>query len=273
MNRSTMFSWPSLFCLAVLLHAAPGEARGWVDMAVIDRDTGHTLPRVRHHREQWIAGTPGHRYRVRLTNRSDERVLVVLSVDGVNAVTGETADPAQTGYVLGPWQTTDVDGWRKSHEQVAGFVFTDLGDSYAARTARPQHVGVIGIAEFEEAREEYRPRRAPPIAAKDHNRQGSRNASAESASSADMARASHAPPAANPQSIGTGHGRREWSPVSTIGFVRASRSPSAITEVRYDDHAALVARGILPAVLPHEPYRPSAFPSGFVADPPPRWRR
>ena len=39
----------------------------------------------------YVAGRPGDRYAVRLTNRSPGRVLVVLSVDGVNAVSGETA--------------------------------------------------------------------------------------------------------------------------------------------------------------------------------------
>ena len=36
---------------------------------------------------------PGHRYSVRLNNRTGARVLTVLSVDGVNAITGQTANP------------------------------------------------------------------------------------------------------------------------------------------------------------------------------------
>lgn len=69
------------------------------------------------------------------------------------------------------------------------------------------------------------------------------------------------------QSIGTGHGAREWSQASRTGFERSSRAPVQISELRYDDHDALVARGVLP-----HPYRwrdrPHAFPEGFVADPP-----
>ena len=41
-----------------------------------------------------MPGAPGHRYSVRLTNTSGERLLVVLSVDGVNAISGQTAAPA-----------------------------------------------------------------------------------------------------------------------------------------------------------------------------------
>ena len=44
----------------------------------------------------------------------------------------------------------EITGWRKSLERTAAFYFTDLGDSYAARTGRPQNVGVIGVAVFQE---------------------------------------------------------------------------------------------------------------------------
>ena len=47
-----------------------------------------------------MPGQPGRAYQVRLSNRSNQRVLVVLSIDGVNAVTGQTATPDQTGYCL-----------------------------------------------------------------------------------------------------------------------------------------------------------------------------
>ena len=48
----------------------------------------------------------------------------MLSVDGVNAVTGQTASPSQGGYVLEPWETAEIAGWRKSLDDIAQFVFT-----------------------------------------------------------------------------------------------------------------------------------------------------
>ena len=145
----------------------PAAARDIVEIDVIDRDNGQWLPEYRHRGQEWIAGVPGHRYSIRLANTSGERVLVVLSVDGVNAVTGQTAAPSQGGYVLEPWETAEIAGWRKSLDDVAQFVFTDLPDSYAARTGRPDNVGVIGIAVFRErqVRPIYSPLPAPPIAA------------------------------------------------------------------------------------------------------------
>ena len=255
-------------------HAAcsPAHARPLVDIAVIDRDRGDWLPEMRHRGQDWIAGEPGHRYSVRLTNTSSERVLVVLSVDGVNAVTGETAHPSQAGYVLAPWQSTEINGWRKSLDDVAQFVFTDLPDSYAARTGRPDNVGVIGIAVFEEARpiRYYEP---API-------YDSRRGSAAGARERDASKSAAAPPSASAsesiardeaaQSLGTGHGAREWAPVSRTEFVRASRSPSQVLQLRYDDYDTLVARGVLPRYprYPHPLDEPHAFPNGFVADPP-----
>jgi hypothetical protein len=74
--------------------------------------------------------------------------LLAVSVDGVNVVSGETASPNQSGYVIGRWQSLSIQGWRKSLARVAAFYFTDLGNAYATRTGRSDEVGVIGVAVF-----------------------------------------------------------------------------------------------------------------------------
>jgi len=251
------------FCL-VLAGCTSAQARPRVDLAVVDRDRGWGegwLSPIRHRGQDWIEGEPGHRYSVRLTNTTGGRVLAVLSIDGINAVTGETAHPAQAGYVLEPWESAEINGWRKSMDDVAQFVFTDLPDSYAARSGRPDNVGVIGVAVFEEARSVYyEPAvpRSPPVA----RGRASPSAAAEAGS---MGREEAAA-----QALGTGHGDREWAPASRTGFVRATRTPVQVTELRYDDYRTLVARGVLPH-LPRHQWRgsePRAFPQGFVADPP-----
>ena len=130
-------------------ESAPARLRttaALVDVQIIDRSTGQTLPVYWHDGQRWVAGAPGHRYSVLLNSRSNGRVLGVVAVDGVNAVSGETAGWDQRGYVLGPHQAFDILGWRKSQQQVADFVFTALEDSYAAQTGRPHDIGVIGIA-------------------------------------------------------------------------------------------------------------------------------
>ena len=248
-----------LAMLAAATACTPAYARHLVDLSVVDRDNGQSIQPVAYRDDRWVPGIPGHRYAVRLTNTTGERVLVVLSVDGVNAVSGQTADAAQGGYVLGPWESAEIDGWRKSLDEVAQFVFTDIDAAYATRTGRPDNVGVIGIAAFREARPIAEA--PPPPMLRDEAR-------AASAPSAKAARENEADAAA-PQRIGTGHGERQWAPVARTGFERASDQPDQVTQLRYDDADTLIARGILRRrCCEWRPRGPRAFPGGFVPDPP-----
>jgi hypothetical protein len=256
----------SLFLLAGVVACPPAsaEAQPLVRLSIVDRDTGAELTQYPGRGQRWIAGAPGHRYAVRLSNLGAERVLVVLSVDGVNAVSGETAAASQGGYVLDPWETADIAGWRKSLEDIAAFVFTDLGDSYAARTGRPDNVGVIGIAVF---RERVPAWRRPPIAiARAPARSASPQAAREAANAAPPPSAQARDADGSQQALGTGHGEREFAPVATTGFMRASRVPAQVEELRYDTRRRLAALGILPRHWPAP--APQAFPGSFVPDPP-----
>ncbi|MDH5835379.1 hypothetical protein [Luteimonas kalidii] len=260
--------------LLLLVSSTPAltAAGPLVRVDVVDRDRGQWLPVHPSRGESWIAAPPGHRYGVRLTNTSGERVLVVLSVDGVNAVTGETAHPGQTGYVLAPWQSAEIDGWRKSYQDVAAFVFTALEDSYAARTGRAGNVGTIGVAVF---RERAWPPAAsgpsPPIARGEERIASRRHAPAAEAAQAHSDRSAGYDAHAR-QRIGTGHGPREWSPVGQTSFVRASRRPAQVSQLRYDAPHVLAARGILPRGWTDGAAGPRAFPGTFVQDPPGGWR-
>lgn len=238
----------------------PEEAR-MVRLEVVDRDTGAALPQYRHRREAWVAGGDDQPYTLRLTNMTGARVLVVLSVDGVNVVTGESAHPAQSGYVLAPYASAEIDGWRKSMQEVAAFRFSAAADSYAARTGRPFDLGVIGAAVFREAVVlEPWPMPAPPIA------RAERSAPSARAAEAVADAAAGAPAPASP--LGTAHGERRWSPSARTRFERASAQADELIALRYDRHEALVARGVIR--FEWQPWlarEPRAFPGGFVPDP------
>ena len=287
--------------LATALIAALGctsyaQAGSLVDVNVIDRDTGSTLPTYQHDGKLYIAGTPGHRYAVRIANRTGARVMTVLSVDGVNAITGQTADPYQSGYVLEPYQSTEVDGWRKNMSEIAQFNFTALSDSYATRTGRPNNVGVIGVAVFREKfhpipieRERERddkisaqPVPPPATASADAAAATSAPAQAESAGrlAAEPAGAAKAAPRdglgyggadahraiRKDESLGTGHGARESSYASYTSFERESSNPNEIDSMWYDSYRNLIARGVIPSPRPIA-VEPRAFPNQFVPDP------
>jgi hypothetical protein len=225
---------------ATALACGQASAHGsLVDVSVYDRSAARWLPVHRHEGRLYIAGKPGHEYRIRLQNRQGEEVLAVMSVDGVNVITGETATPSQSGYVLSPRGLLDVQGWRKSLSQTAAFYFTALPDSYAARTGRPDDVGVIGVALF---RKKPEPQVSAPIAEAAKSRAAAERADAR---------------------LGTGHGRHETSYARHVSFERATSSPAEVITLYYDSHANLVARGVIRERIPVAP-RP--FP-GFVPDP------
>ena len=261
-------------CIAAPVRAAAGDL---VDVQIVDRAGNAALAEVRHRGSIYVAGRPGERYAVRLTNRSGARVLVVLSVDGVNAVSGETATPAQTGYVLSPWQSADITGWRKSDSEAAAFYFTALPDSYAARTDRPHNVGVIGVAVFRERVVLPRPRPFEPVpyssgrsdgaTRQESERRMNESAAADGSlaspsTSPAPARERDAAVASRSDKLGTGHGEREHSPIGRTSFERATSQPAEIVQLRYDSHANLVASGV---IAPRRAV-PDPFP-GFVPDP------
>jgi hypothetical protein len=271
--------------VALSLSAA-AQAGSLVDITVIDRDTGATLPAHSHDGKLFIAGTPGHRYAVRLYNRSGARVLTVLSVDGINAITGQTANPQQSGYVLDAYQSTEVDGWRKDMSEIAQFNFTALDNSYATRTGRPANVGVIGVAVFREKPPVWRERddkismgeapsqpyaadaataASPPPASNATERAKSTNAPAGAAK--DYGGLAAQRPIPKPEeTLGTGHGARESSYASYTTFERAGSKPDEVDSIWYDSYRNLIARGVISQPRPVA-VEPQPFPNHFVPDP------
>jgi len=243
----------AMFALSGLLLAAPAMASvGQIE--VYDRTSGRTLTVHQFEGRRYVVGEPGHEYQLVLRNDSGGRVLAVTSVDGVNVISGETAAPGQTGYVLAPYDSLAVAGWRKSMDEIAAFYFTSHHNSYAARTGRPFDVGVIGVALFRERRVE--------------RRWGDWFGKKEQSQAEDRAdEGAAAPSARQEEKLGTGHGRREQSSASYTEFERASDQPDEILSIYYDSRANLVAQGVIPRDRQYAQRRPQPFPGSFVRDP------
>jgi hypothetical protein len=271
-----------------------------VQVDVYDRASGAALPVYAMNGRSYIVGTPGHEYAVRIRNCTNGRVLVVTSVDGVNVISGDTASPSQSGYVLDPWGSVEITGWRKSLDRTAAFYFTDLGDSYAARTGRPQNVGVVGVAVYQE--------KSPPVLWRDMRKRfgaggsdeaqpypESRPVPAPSTSRQESAadNVGQAQPAAPREradvaagesdrkdslesaqkyqgKLGTGHGRSEESRVTTVAFERATTSPAETVAIQYDRHENLVRMGVLPQPYYARRQQPDPFPAALRFAPDPR---
>jgi len=254
------------------------------DITITDRATHRELPVYWHEGRAYVVGKPGNEYQINVRNRAGEDLMAIMSVDGVNILTGRTASPTQGGgYVFGAHSTHSISGWRKSMEETAAFYFTSLGDSYAARTGRPSNVGVIGVALFQ--RKELPPPPPPPVISQapreyeyDRAKRSERamdsaasgallenKARADSASRQLATPSSIAPPAPSAP-LGTGHGRREESRTQYVGFDRRTTEPVETITIYYDSHRNLVAMGVIPT-YGYTPRTPNPFPTGFVPDP------
>ncbi len=275
MKRLTIIAAALAACSLSLPAAAVGNI---ADIVVHDRAQNRTLPVYMHEGRHYVVGNPGNEYEIRMRNRQRSDILTVVSVDGVDVMSGDTAGWEQGGYVLGAYQGFDIKGWRKSLDRVAAFYFTALPDSYAARTGRPGNVGVIGVAVFRRKPEpvvQYSPPRLTRGAAE-------ADASAPATTAAERSGAS---PAASParddlagvgsgaeaQStvqksarLGTGHGRSEVSQVTYTEFERATSAPAEVITIYYDSYRNLVAQGVIraPSIA-----RPDPFPARFAPDP------
>ena len=263
--------------LTALLSPLSALAGQPAEVEIYDRTDGRLLPIYWHAGERHIAGEPGHEYEIRVRNRTGGRLLAVTSVDGVDVLSGRTASFNQGGYVLDPRGQLSVDGWRKNMGEVAAFYFTSLPDSYAARTGRPDNVGVIGVALFREKayyHEDPIAQSAPPSAAEpydppsDTTVAGNRPAPASPPRAERESDSARVGELAKEGRLGTGHGQRLDSGAYYTSFERAHSTPDGVIRIYYDSHRNLVAQGIIPR--PRYRYAqqtPDAFPGGFVPDP------
>jgi hypothetical protein len=253
-----------------------------VNVDIVDRSDGRVLTVYTHEGRRYVIGKPGNEYAIRVRNDGGARTLAVMSVDGVNVISGDTAAPAQTGYVLDPYSTSEIAGWRTSRSRTAAFFFTTLANSYATRTGRPDNVGVIGVAVFQERERPRRPIMQQQFGGKLERRDQSERqesdsarasgAAAPSPSSSPLARDKDSANAMADQKsqIGTGYGRSETSYAQYTNFERASDTPVETISIYYDSYENLLAQGVPVGTWPIARSRPQPFPDAGRFVPAPR---
>lgn len=211
-------------------------------------------------------------YTIRLANRTSERLGAVVTVDGLNVISGLRDDGRGRMYVVGPWEDTEIRGWRSSLADVRRFTFVDERASYAARSGKANaKMGWVEIAVYREQRRYvYRPYPYPAAPYEPGYRDKSEDAPA--AAGRDSARSDEEAPAAKaapptaqapmgePQAEerresnegararsfpGTGWGARTDDPAVVVSFEPETTPAERIT-LRYEYRSALVALGVLP---------------------------
>jgi len=266
---------------------------------------GDALPHYHHKGKVYVLGSYGDRYNIRVRNHTGSRIEAVVSVDGRDAVSGKVGDYVeQRGYIIKPYGSVLIEGFRQSLSEVATFRFTDPANSYSSRMGTPQNVGVVGVAIFPEKQVRRRVRPPRPLAVPEsysgYEKRSSKYSS-ESRTSTGSAKAEDRAAASarkqrrrgsaygsksehmddsrelsepNQNNLGTEYGESRYSRVREVPFRRANpRHPSRLIALYYDDSEGLISRGI---ELYPEPYarrfvesKPRAFPRNRFAPPPP----
>lgn len=106
---------------------------------------GKPVKKYNHQSKVYIEGRSGTEYSLRLRNNSFDRVLAIISVDGVNVITGQVASENDTGYIIDPNSSIDVSGFRKDKNTVGSFVFCGKNESYSKDVGLKNNQGVIGV--------------------------------------------------------------------------------------------------------------------------------
>ena len=113
--------------------------------------SGNFLPGLNIGDRWFVVGEEGRRYSIVVRNRSDLRLEIVLSVDGLDVIDGRAAAFRKRGYIIDPHRQLVVEGFRQSTDAVAAFRFGSVRESYAhQKYGDTRNVGVIGVAIFNE---------------------------------------------------------------------------------------------------------------------------
>jgi hypothetical protein len=229
--------------------------------AEIDGEPAPLYPAPDGGERLYLEARAGRPYSLTLTNHSAERVGAVLVVDGLNVINGQRDQGRGRMYVLDPWQSTTVRGWRSSLHEVHEFTFVDERASYAARSGKANRkMGWIELAVYRERRAvALQPTRPPgpgwiePLERQEQEKSAAPSVRGGSAGSYP----------------GTGWGRSAQDTAVLVDFDPAEQ-PCQTVALRYEYRSALVALGVLPrhghADRLHQRENAEA---GFA--PPPRW--
>jgi hypothetical protein len=208
-------------------------------------------------------------YEISLRNPSPHRVLAVLSVDGLSVMDGQPASDQSGGYVLGPYQTTTIKGWRRTDTEVAAFAITPVTGSYSEQMGfGSRNVGVVGLMVFHE-KQVMRSGPSVKQVMDSMELEGVTRGWPISSPKPMQATASTAPRggllSVEPTAIGTGYGAATEMRTSSTTFVREAAARETVT-LRYGTRAQLEAWGVKFVT------EPNPFPGAPSVPAPPGWR-
>ena len=114
---------------------------------------GSPVKQYIHEGRIFIEAKENTEYEIQIKNNTNERVLALTSVDGLNVLNGQPASTDDIGYVINSYSSLRIKGFRYSGDKVAAFKFTNKDKAYAKSEEKGLNVGVIGVCIYEEYRE------------------------------------------------------------------------------------------------------------------------
>ncbi len=92
----------------------------------------------------------GEEYEIRVTNHGPRRIVALVSVDGLSVIDGRPGGEWGPGYLVYPYSSIVIKGWRRDRDTVAAFSFEERHNSYAYRRGYRSDIGVIRLLAIEE---------------------------------------------------------------------------------------------------------------------------
>jgi hypothetical protein len=194
----------------------------------------------------YLEALRGREYALRLTNLTDRRIAVALAVDGLNSIDAKSTSAKKASkWVLGPHQTTTIEGWQVSSTDARRFFFTTEENSYGSWLGRDANLGVIEAVVYRERKPRW------TIGQLMGSRSSAEPAPAERARpSADAEKKSGEESDADDLAA-TGIGRRVDHRVQRV-HLDLEDKPAAQLRLRYEYRQQLVHLGVLPSVEEEE---------------------
>jgi hypothetical protein len=107
---------------------------------------GKAVRQYKHNGYIYIEAREGTEYVISIRNNSQTRKLAVITVDGLNVITGDVYDGnANQGYIIDAWSTVNIKGFRKDLNSVGAFKFCNKDKSYCNEQGLEGNNGVIGV--------------------------------------------------------------------------------------------------------------------------------
>ena len=98
---------------------------GPLDVQIIDA-SGAQLPSYNHRGKFYILGRHHQRYMIKVSNQTNQRYEVVLTVDGRDVINGQPGAYRHRGYVIDPYETIEVEGFRRSSTEAGGCDYNEF---------------------------------------------------------------------------------------------------------------------------------------------------